>query len=60
MHKLTRGDNIDEINVKIEDWIESLGLATKTRGNKSNTLTEAERNTETNRFEGDKIKESIK
>ena len=60
MQELTRGENIDETNRKIEDWIESLGHATKARGNKSNTLSEEDRDIEIKRFEGDEIKDSIK
>ena len=48
--ELTRGENIDETNNRIEEWTESLGQFTETRGAKSNTLTEEQKQNEINRF----------
>ena len=60
MHKLTRGNTIDETNGKIEDWLEAIGHASKAKGNKSNILSAADKEIEVKRFENKEIKDTIK
>ena len=57
MLELTRGESIDETNNRIVELTESLGQSTEA---KSNTLTDAQRNKEINRFKSDEMKGSLK
>ncbi len=60
MHEITRGDNIDETNGKIEDWLEAKEHTSKAKGNKNHRMNEDDRKVEKERFVNENVKNSLK
>ena len=60
MHEATRGDNIDETNRKIEDWLEAIEHASKAQGNKNHRMNEDDRKVEEERFVNENVKNTLK
>ena len=58
--ELTRGENIDETNNRVEEWIDSLGQSTDARGPTTTALTEEQKKKEINRFKTDDMKYGLK
>ena len=57
---MTKGENIDETNNKVEEWIDSLDQLTDARGPPTTALTEEEKKTEINRFKTDEMRYGLK
>ena len=57
---MTRGENIDETNTRVEEWIDSLGQSTDTRGPPTANLTAEQKETEINRFKTAEMRYGLK